>query len=319
MSNFNFIKDEFIKKHEIIDDNTYLEKYINFLLTYKINNNDNVYTEKHHILPRAMFPEFENENWNIVEVTYEDHKLVHLWLFKSINIRTYQRPLNWMMNYYKNTKEISNAAKRGWKKLKSNKNKFDEFKRKRSQHMKSLTSEEQSRRANLFWKNITDEEYVEFCNSMKNIWTEERRQNLSEKLKLFYSNPENRELKSQESQKIWNNRSETDKLKFNEKMNIVNKDINKRKAAGDKIKKLWKNEEYIEKMKNRKKRGGVKLKLITENQKEIIFNTMTEFANKYNFTPRLIRKYRDTNKKISKTDLNIDNIELENCIIETIK
>lgn len=72
-------------------------------------------------------------------------------------------------------------------------------------------------------------------------------------------------------------------------------------------------------MKNRKPRGGVKIKLITENQKETIFNTMTEFTNKYNFTPRLIRKYRDTNNKINKTDLNIDNIELENCIIETIK
>jgi len=78
-----------------------LEKYINFLLNYEMILDENIYTENHHILPISTFPEFKNDIWNIVKLTYKEHKLVHLWLFKSINIRKYQRPLNWMVKIKK--------------------------------------------------------------------------------------------------------------------------------------------------------------------------------------------------------------------------
>jgi hypothetical protein len=41
--------------------------------------------------------------------------------------------------------------------------------------------------------------------------------------------------------------------KFRLKMDSVNKDINKRKDAGEKIKDKWKDPTFIEKMNNRKK------------------------------------------------------------------
>ncbi len=312
------IKVEFIKKHKQIDNYYYLDKYINFLLNYKLIDGE-IYTEKHHILPISVFPEFKNDNWNIVELAYEDHKIVHLWLFKSINIRKYQRPLNWMVSDYKNKEEISNAAKIGWINLKSNKIRYRNWRMKKSESMKGLSSEEQRRRANLYWNNITDEEYLEFCNKMKSYWTEEKKNEKSEQMKGFYSNVENVEKKRKESKDRWDSLDETHRLKFKEKMTSINKDLDKRLDAGNKIKELWKNPNFLEKMKNRNKRPGTKIKLINKDGEEVIFMNMKDMIEKYNFSAYLIRKYRDTNNKISESDLKEENIMLLDYTIETIK
>jgi len=120
MKEFNFIKGKFLERHKNIDEIEYLNLYVNTLINYNLDNDCN-YSEKHHILPRCTFPEYENEKWNIIEIDYETHKLSHLYLFKAINDRKYQRPLNWMLKYYKNSEEISKAAKKGWVRLKNNK------------------------------------------------------------------------------------------------------------------------------------------------------------------------------------------------------
>jgi len=39
------------------------------------------YTERHHILPKALFPELKNEGWNIVSLTAENHFLAHYYLY----------------------------------------------------------------------------------------------------------------------------------------------------------------------------------------------------------------------------------------------
>ena len=70
-------------------------------------------------------------------------------------------------------------------------------------------------------------------------------------------------------------------------------------------------------MKNRKKREGVKLKLIHISGKETIIESMRKFKEIYNFSEHFIRKYRNTNKFISIDDLNESNIELKNYKIET--
>jgi hypothetical protein len=253
MRNYEYIKRLFLEKHENIDSYEYLDKYINFLISYELDKSID-YTEKHHILPKCFFPEFKDEEWNIIEISYEDHKKVHLWIFKAINNRTYQRPLNWMLNYYKNKQETSNASKKGWVNLKSNKEKYDTFCMKRSNHMKNLSSDEQRRRANIFWKNISDNEYLDFCNKMKDYWTGEKKKEKSIQMVEYYSNPENIVKKSIESKNVWKSRSNEERKLFSEKMTIINKDEIKRKDAGDKIKNLWKNYEYLEKMKNRKSR-----------------------------------------------------------------
>lgn len=59
--------------------------------------------------------------------------------------------------------------------------------------------------------------------------------------------------------------------------------------------------------------------VILENKHEYIFDTMTELQKYFHLKPRLIRKYRDTNIKISLLDLNENNEILKNALIKIIK
>ncbi len=185
--------------------------------------------------------------------------------------------------------------------------------------MKTLSSEEQSRRANICWKNISDNEYLDFCNKMKDYWTEERKKEKSIQMIEYYSNPENIVKKSIESKNVWMSRSNEERKLFSEKMEIINKNEIKRTDAGNKIKELWKDVDYLEKMKNRKSRPGSMIKIIKPTGEEIIIETMKKLEREYLFSVHLIRKYRDTNIKILENDLKKENIILLDCMIESIK
>ena len=52
---------------------------------------------------------------------------------------------------------------------------------------------------------------------------------------------------------------------------------------------------------------------------EIIMETMRKFEKEYSFSTHLIRKYRDTDNRISENDLNENNSILLNSIIKSIK
>ncbi len=312
---YNFIKREFESKHDI-DDVSQLDEYINFLLCYKLDITDE-YTEKHHILPYATFPEYKNEKWNIVELKYEDHKQAHLILYKSINIRAYQRTLNFMLPQFKNRNLLSNATKRGWINLKNNADKYEKWRKSKSENMKSLGSQEQRRRANIFWGNITEEQYTMFSNKMKEYWTEDKRIEKSKQMNEYYSNPENIKKKSIESQERWDSMTKEEREKFTAKMTTINKDEDKRRKAGNKIKNLWQSEDYLEKMKNRPHRKGTMLKIIKPNGEEIIVESMNVLQKEYDFSLHLIRKYRDTDIEIPERDLK-SNLSLLKCKIETI-
>ena len=315
MRDYNFLKNKFIEKHKI-DDFIYLERYIKLILEYQLGEYDK-YTEKHHILPKSFFPEFEDDDWNIIELKYEDHVNLHLLLFKSINIRAYQRLLNWMLKLYKNKEETSNAAKIGWINLKNNKEKYDKWRIDKSESMKKITSREQRRRAYIFWNNITDDEYIKFCNKMKEYWTEERKKDKSKQMNDYYLNPENIEKKRIETQERWDLMSQEDRDEFNSKMNIINKSEEKRRVSGEKIKVLWKNEEYSKKMKNRTHNPGKKIKIIKPNGEEVIVENMRKFEKEYNFSSHLIRKYRDKDIYINEIDLKGDKLLLD-CKIESL-
>lgn len=319
MKEFNFILNEFKTKHNEIDSYDYMGKYINFLVNYDSDILSDVYYETHHILPRSTFPKYKDEPWNMVHLKYEEHKLVHLWLFKSINIRSYQKPLNFMIKEYKNSEELSNATKRGWLKLKLNEKKYSEWRKEKSESMKNISSKEQRRRANIFWNNMTDDDYSNFCNKMRSYWTDEKKIKKSEQMIIFYSNEGNIEKKRIESKDRWDSLDDEYRTRFKEKMDVINKGELKRLDAGEKIKNLWKTPEYLEKMKKRNKKPGTKIKLIINNGTEIIFENMKSLINEHNFSAHLIRKYRNTDKKILERDLNQENIFLLGCIIETIK
>ena len=65
----------------------YYERYVKFI-EYRINNpidTRRYYTEKHHILPSSLFPEYKKEKWNIVVLSGREHFLVHYLLAKLTN------------------------------------------------------------------------------------------------------------------------------------------------------------------------------------------------------------------------------------------
>ena len=72
----------YIRNYDIVDERAFT-LYVEFIKS-KFNTiiEENEYVEMHHILPRSMFPEFINEDWNIIRLKYSDHieahRLLHL-------------------------------------------------------------------------------------------------------------------------------------------------------------------------------------------------------------------------------------------------
>lgn len=67
----------------------YLNRYVNFIFACIEKNKDlpeDHYTEKHHILPRSLWPEykdFKEHEWNRAVLTVRQHLIAHLMLGKS--------------------------------------------------------------------------------------------------------------------------------------------------------------------------------------------------------------------------------------------
>lgn len=282
----------FIEKHGIPNDEIFLQEYIEFVLTNRIEDKFDEYCEYHHILPRSIFPEYVNNVDNIVLLKYKDHVLAHEILFKAYNLRVYQRPLNYFNSNYlsdeKTHERVSNAAKKGWETLKNNEEKYNKWRKNRSECMSSLPSEEQSRRITKFWESISDKERKEFGDKMKLLWTDEKRKEWAKQVSKRYDDEEYRKKISNRLRERYNNQEF--KSRFVDKMNEVNKDESKRKAAGESIKNKWKDADYLEKMKNRPARSK-HIEIIQENGEILKFNRMIDCCKYYNISMHILRKF----------------------------
>lgn len=54
-------------------------KYIESLIDQDISG----YSERHHILPKSLFPQFKNNSWNIIRLTARQHFIAHWMLAKA--------------------------------------------------------------------------------------------------------------------------------------------------------------------------------------------------------------------------------------------
>lgn len=72
-----------ILQHRDIRDPSAAEVYITMITSYHTTE---VYTERHHILPKAdtMWPEFQNETWNVIRLSAFDHFVCHYWLARAL-------------------------------------------------------------------------------------------------------------------------------------------------------------------------------------------------------------------------------------------
>jgi len=285
----------FQEKHGTPDNVNKLNEYVDFLLTYKLNETE--YTENHHILDRASFPEFEKEEWNIITLDYKDHIKVHEMLFEDYNIRRYQRTLTFK-GVKKDYKLLSNAAKKGWTKFKNNKVKYDLFCLRRSVIMKTLSSDEQSRRGKLFWDNLSSDELEKWKMKCNKGRTNESKIKQKESINIYYSNPDNREKKSKETKDYWDSLSESKRNDFRKNMKSINSNEDKRKDASVKIKNKWQDPVFQEKMSNRKTKPKNKYELIFEDGNKEIIIGFSEMIEKYNLNATLIRKFLNTKTKV---------------------
>lgn len=62
-------------------------EYMQFINKHKINNKVDFYCEKHHILPRKLYPNLEKDKNNIVKLRARDHLKAHIMLYKVYNKR----------------------------------------------------------------------------------------------------------------------------------------------------------------------------------------------------------------------------------------
>ena len=86
-----FILSEFSKLGNIIKNQNYLEKYVDFCISKNLSENEYSNSAVHHILPRAKtlpFKTYENlqENpWNKSVLTYYDHYYAHFLLTQAVD------------------------------------------------------------------------------------------------------------------------------------------------------------------------------------------------------------------------------------------
>ena len=81
-------------------------KIYNNLIDFRLKNPPIEFFEKHHIKPKSLFPELENDPNNIVKLTYKEHYLVHHLLYryyKSIGdkIATSKMACAWFRTCYR--------------------------------------------------------------------------------------------------------------------------------------------------------------------------------------------------------------------------
>lgn len=89
-----------------IDSNKIDQDFLIWYILYchsAIENDNTIKTEKHHILPKKLFPEFSNLNknsWNLATLNLTDHFYVHYLLSKAINSKSTRFAFNMMRRIF---------------------------------------------------------------------------------------------------------------------------------------------------------------------------------------------------------------------------
>lgn len=91
-----------------------LEYYITFCLENQLNDKKDKkklgFIEEHHILPRALFPEFKKEKWNLVKLSPKNHFMAHYYLANAMNHKKVVLSLTMMKRTFKHIPKEDVAA-----------------------------------------------------------------------------------------------------------------------------------------------------------------------------------------------------------------
>lgn len=64
-------------------DIRYMFRYIRFIQSRRISDKISEYFEKHHILPKSLYPEHEHDTDNLICLTAKEHYIAHLLLYRA--------------------------------------------------------------------------------------------------------------------------------------------------------------------------------------------------------------------------------------------
>lgn len=93
-----------LRRYEIISEEA-LEEYLNICLVCK--ESTDIYVEKHHILPKSMFPEYSKSSWNLVVLDRETHINAHRKLYNMYSDYRMKISLFFMLSMDKKGYEAS--------------------------------------------------------------------------------------------------------------------------------------------------------------------------------------------------------------------
>jgi hypothetical protein len=317
----NFL-DIFIDTLGTPEDISKLNEYLELL---NEAHDTDTYCEKHHILPVAVFQEYEKVNDNLVTIPYKIHQKAHILLAEAYRIRPFVNAAN-LMNRY----NISETLKKSYSQLQSEfmknkhknnpemavefglfisdlwKNYSDEkyssicknMSESKKKLFNSLTYEERSA-LGLYekrkWQNMSEKEYIDACKKRSEQWTDEMKAAQSERLAKQWQDPEFRE---QQTKQIKNRYKDP---KYKEKHRVAsekaNKSLEKREDASIKIKAKWQDPEFREKMSKRKTRARQVQVTFADGTEEV--GGMNALIKKYNFNATLIYKFINTHSPVN--------------------
>lgn len=124
--NIYFHKNQFV-------DNKYTNWYYSIVLNAQQRTiKDNVYYEKHHVLPKCIFPEYKAEKWNLVLLTAREHFICHLLLTKMTKDKNRYKMLQAAISFSKW------ATKKQNRQISINSKTFEKLKKDRSESLKEL-------------------------------------------------------------------------------------------------------------------------------------------------------------------------------------
>lgn len=205
-----------------------------------------------------------------------------------------------------NYKEIlSESHKNMWKRLRNNKEFYDNFCKKRSNYMIEamkkghLHYEKNVAGCKNYWDNLTERERKYRCNLMQNFWdnaNEETRLKHSNSIKNVFATEENKEKRSKITKELW--KDENYRNKVRSKMTDIMKNTDYREKMKNSLKEKWKDEDFLEKMKNRKSRPFSIIEITFPNGDIIIYNGISKMLKEYGFSRDLIMKYIDTDEYV---------------------
>jgi hypothetical protein len=88
---------EAISIHQPFKENKYLNWYLN-LISKEYNGK---HIEKHHILPKSLFPEYIKSPWNLVKLDYRAHFIAHILLPKIVKEIEHERKMLCAIKFFK--------------------------------------------------------------------------------------------------------------------------------------------------------------------------------------------------------------------------